>query len=69
MTRSATSPANEGVRRIGSLPGQLAHQLAAVAGATFGSVFFVKTGDGEVPTRKSAEPVVVRKRESGRWVR
>ena len=48
MTQPATSPANERVRRIGFLPGQLTHQLAAVAGATFGSVFCVKTRDGEV---------------------
>ena len=48
MTRSATSPANQRVRRIGSLPGRLTHQPAAVAGATFGSVFCVKTRDGEV---------------------
>ena len=48
VTQPATSPANERVCRIGSLPGQLIRQLAALAGATFGLVFFVKTRDGEV---------------------
>ena len=69
MTQLATSPANRWVRKIGFLLRRLTRQPAVVAGAVLDFVASRRPETAKSSARELAEPVVVRKRESVRWVR